>query len=86
MSKYTLESVNEMNKRIKEAQEFYTLLDEFEQPYIVTDKACLYDIYLGDETELIIKIFGKYGLIIKQSDFKLPLWQLLDFLKLNRTK
>ena len=83
--KYYLANSEQMNKRKILAEEFYNaILDPEEIPFIVTDEANLYDIYIGGEHELIQKAEEKYGVTLDMSDFKIPFWQLLDFLEKNR--
>ncbi len=85
MKNYYLADSTEMEKRKKQANEFYfSVLDPEEIPYIVTDEATLYAIYIGDEKEIINKIKQKYNVYISVEQFKIPFWQLLDFLENNR--
>ena len=85
-NKYYLASSIEMEKRIKVAKEFYhAILDPEEIPYIVTDDATLYAIYIGDEVEVINKIKKKYQVEISLPHFKMPFWKLLDLLEKNKT-
>lgn len=84
-NKYYLASSIEMEKRIRLAEEFYhVILDPEEIPYIVTDEATLYAIYIGDEIEMIKKIKKEYQVEIDLQHFKMPFWKLLDFLEKNK--
>lgn len=77
----------QIRKRYSQAQEFYrAALDPEERPWFVSDAATVYDIYVGDEAELIEKCEQHYGVEINRSLFQVPLWQLLDYLDQNRTK
>lgn len=79
--KYYIANLVEMDKRKKMAQEFYNdIFDPEDMPFIVTDEATLYDIYLGDELELIEKINKKYRVSVNLGHFKIPFWKFLDFL------
>lgn len=83
--KYYLANSTEMEKRIRIAEEFYhAILDPEEIPYIVTDDATLYAIYIGDEVEMIKKIKKEYQVEIGLQHFKIPFWKLLDFLEINK--
>lgn len=80
-NKYTIANSIEMDKRNFLVKEFCsTVLDPDEIPFIITDEATLYDIYIGDELELIGKINKKYGVCINLNHFEIPFWKLLDFL------
>lgn len=81
-NKYYLADSTQMDKRKSKAEEFYyAILDPEEIPYIVTDEATLYDIFAGNEYDLIQKVKKKYEVNISIKHFKLPFWQLLDFLE-----
>jgi len=83
--KYFVADGIEMEKRKVVAEEFYhTILDPDEIPLIVTDEATLYDIYIGDELELIQKVKQKYEVSIAIKHFKIPFWKLLDLLTKHR--
>ncbi len=80
-SKYYIAQTVKIDSRKKLAEEFYIkILDPEEVPYLVTDDASLYDIYAGDENELIEKIKKEYGIILTKKHFRIAFWQLLDFL------
>ena len=86
-NKYFVAESIRMAKRKGLAEEFFnTILDPEEIPFIVTDEASLYDIYIGDERELIQKVKEKYGVDINIKHFKIPFWKLLDYLEENRDK
>lgn len=85
-NKYYLADSKEMDERKKLAEEFYnSILDPEEIPFLITDQASLFDIYAGDNNELIQKVKDKYGVILNISDFSMPFYQLLDFLDKKRT-
>jgi hypothetical protein len=56
------------------------MFDEEDRPYFVSDEACLYDIYAGDDAELSRRCERWYGKELTKSDFRLPVWRLLDSL------
>jgi hypothetical protein len=83
--RYYLAKSNEIDKRKLIAEEFYSsILESEEIPYIVTDDACLYDFYAGIDEELISKVKTKYLVDMKPEHFKIPFWQFLDWLQINR--
>ena len=83
--KYYFATSEEMNKRKLIAEEFYnSILDSEEIPYVVTDEACIYDIFAGVDEELIKKVKVKYGVNMKPEHFNLPFWKFLDWLQDNR--
>lgn len=85
--KYFLADSIQMGKREALAIEFYnSVLDADEIPFIVTDEASLYDIYIGDEQEIIQKIKEKYGITIDVKYLRISFWKLLDYIEKNRTK
>ena len=85
--KYYLADAKEIDKRQLLAKEFYeNILDPHEIPYMVTDDASLYDIFVGDEQELIKKIKENYGVKIDITFFKISFWKLLDYLEANKDK
>lgn len=84
-NKYYIADSTQMDKRKLLAEEFYNnILDPEEIPYIVTDEASLYDFFAGDEFELMNKVKEKYGVNIDMRHFKIPFWQLLEYLKENQ--
>jgi hypothetical protein len=86
-NKYYIADLMRMNKRKLLAEEFYNnVLEPEEIPCLVTDEASLYDIFAGDEFELINKVKIKYGVNISLEQFKMPFWQLLEYLKEHNNK
>ncbi len=84
--KYKLFSTVEMDKRIAIATEFYeSIFNKDEIPYFVTDEATLYDIFAGDDDELIEAVRKHYGVSLNIEHFKIKFWILLEFLEKNRT-
>ena len=82
-----MESSVEMDKRAEVAREFYeTAFDVNEQPYFVSDGATLYDIFAGDEADLIQRCLERYGVRLGEQHFRLPVWRLLDHLAENRSR
>jgi hypothetical protein len=82
---YKLSGSEEMGRREGKAEEFFrALLEAEERPYFVSDEATLYDIFVGDEAELNDRCEAHYGVRLKESDFKIPLWRLLDELEARR--
>ena len=85
MPKMERESSVEIDKRADLAQEFYdAVFNADEHPYFVSDRASLYDIFAGDETELVERCRQKYGVRLQEEHFRIPLWRLLDYLEENR--
>lgn len=85
--KFSIADSKQIEKRKVLAEEFYNaILDPNEIPFIVTDEANLYDIYAGDDAELIQKVKEKYGVNIDAGHFKIPFWMFLDYLEKNRIK
>lgn len=79
MPQFKTETSIEMDKRAEEARAFYeAVFDADERPYFVSDAATLYDIFAGDEAELVERCFRRYGVRLTEQDFRLPVWQLLD--------
>jgi len=72
------DKLKEREPKLKEFLEH--MLDEEDRPYFIADEACLYDIYAGDDAELSRRCEKWYGKKLTQSDFRLPLWQLIDTL------
>ncbi len=74
------ESCN-IRKRERELVEFIErMFGEEDRPYFVSDEACLYDFYAGDDVELSERCERWYGKKLTQSEFRLPVWRLLDML------
>jgi hypothetical protein len=74
-------STIQISRRHDQAMEFYRVaLDADELPYFVSDEATLYDLYAGDENELIDKCQHHYGVELRREHFLLPVWELLDYL------
>ncbi len=72
----------EMDKRRQEAEKFYySIFDLNEIPSVVTDEASLYDIYLGDELDLIEKVQKKYRFHLDLKHFSMPFWKLIDIIE-----
>ena len=71
----------EIGKRAGLLEEFInSVFDEEDRPYFVSDKATLYDLTCGDEKEIISRIERTFGISIMEEHFKLPVWELLDFI------
>lgn len=82
---YKLFGSEEMDRRREKAEELYQVLLEADgQPYFVSDEATLYDIFVGDEEDLNDRCEAHYGVRLRKSDFKIPLWRLLDQLEARR--
>ncbi len=60
------------------------LFEEEDKPWFISDEACLYDITMEDDEILQAKIKQYYGIDIAVAMFKIKLWQLIDFLAVNR--
>lgn len=87
ITRKNIADTSEMEKRQKQAQEFYnSILDPYEHPWLVTDEASLYDITLDMEEDLIQRIYNYYGVIIDEKFIGQPFWKLLDYLNENRNK
>ena len=54
------------------------LFDEEDRPFFVSDEACLYDLYAGDDAELSQRCEHWYGRKLHQADFQMPVWKLID--------
>jgi hypothetical protein len=84
--KFDTASAIEIEKRSAQAKEFLdAVLDPEERPQLVSDEATLLDISSDDEAELSARCRQHYGVGLEPSDFRLPLWQLLDRLEKVRT-
>ena len=80
--KFRFGESDQLNKREQGLHEFLDrMFDEQDRPYFISDEACLYDIYSGDEMELIKRCEKWYGRQLIQRDFLMPIWQLLDTLQ-----
>jgi thymidine kinase len=78
---YYIASTKQMDNRRLLAEVFYkSILDSEDIPYIVTDEACFYDFFAGDECSVINKIKEMYGVAVNVEQFKMPFWKLLDLL------
>ncbi len=78
---YLLGESDKMKEREREFAEFIDrMFDEEDRPYFISDEACLYDIYAGDEVELSQRCEKWYGKKLTQSDLRSPVWKLLDAL------
>jgi hypothetical protein len=70
-----------LNEREKELKEFLEqMFDESDRPYFIADEASIYDIYAGDDSDFAKRCERCYGYRLAPSDFRLPLWKLLDVL------
>lgn len=56
------------------------MFDEDDRPYFVSDEACLYDIFSGEDEEFISRCLENYGHKMEPAEFLLPVWKLLDIL------
>ena len=78
---YVLGDSDRMKEREREFAQFIDrMFDEEDRPYFISDEACLYDIYAGDEVELSHRCEKWYGKKLTQSDLQSPVWKLLDAL------
>jgi hypothetical protein len=77
---------SEISKRRNLAVEFFKVaLDPEEHPWFISDEASIYDIYAGDENDLVAKCKSYYGVDIRDQ-LGVPLWKLLDYLTAYRSK
>jgi hypothetical protein len=84
--KFDTASAVEIEKRSEHAKEFFdAVLAPEERPQFVSDEATLLDISSDDEAELSARCRQHYGVGLDPSDFRLPLWHLLDRLEKIRT-
>ncbi len=80
-NEYHLGETDELGKRKDQLNEFLErMFDEDEQPFFVSDDACLYDIHAGDDAEFNDRCKRLYGHELSPSDFRIPVWKLLDIL------
>jgi hypothetical protein len=80
---FDLGKSNELSKRQHALKLFLEqMFDEEERPYFVADDACTYDIYAGLDSEFVRRCEDVYGYHMRESDFRLPVWKLLDKLGL----
>ena len=76
---YDLGESNELAKRRDALKLFLVrMFDEEDRPYFVSDEACTYDIFAGLDSEFVIRCEEAYGYRMIESDFRLPVWKLLD--------
>jgi len=79
MKRYEMSDSVEMERRTAAAKRFFgAVMDSEEQPYFVSDEACLYDVYAGDDAELIERCHASFGYRLNGDDFRKPVWRLLD--------
>jgi hypothetical protein len=84
--KFETAGAAEIEKRSEQAEEFVgAVLDPEERPQLVSDEATLLDISSDEETDLSARCRQHYGVGLEPSDFRLPLWKLLDRLEKVRT-
>jgi len=83
--KYSFAGTDELGKRQDILEEFVNnMFDPEDRPWFVSDYATMYDIDAGDEDELVKRCLDYYGVDLQPSHLKLPLWQALDYIILNR--
>jgi len=76
-----------MDARRESAEEFFgTILEDDEHPLFVSDVACVYDIWIGEDRDLIAKCQLHYGVRLEEAHLRLPLWKLLDYLESHRRR
>lgn len=79
--KFTTADSTEISKRADLLEKFINLVfDEEDRPYLISDKASLYDITCGDENKIIERIKESFDVLITEEYFHLPVWELLDFI------
>jgi len=80
-NEYEFGETGELAKREKELNEFLVrMFDEEDRPYFVSDEACIYDIFAGDDEEFSSRCLERYGRTLSPADFRMPVWKLLDLL------
>jgi hypothetical protein len=83
---FELASGREISKRRKQLQEFLeVVLDPDERPSFVSDEATVYDIYAGDEEEILRRCREHYGAEMRDV-LPLPVWKFLDVLTSRRRR
>ncbi len=79
MPDYELDSSHEMDARKPLADAFYVAaFDAEDRPFFVSDAATLYELWAGDESELIERCQDTLGFTLEERHFRLPVWRLLD--------
>ena len=76
---YDFGETSELAKRCDVLRLFLErMFDEEDRPYFISDEACVYDIYAGLDSEFIKRCKEAFGYEMTESDFRLPVWCLLD--------
>lgn len=76
---YQFADDDKLKKRQRQLSEFLDqMFDEEDRPYFVSDEACLYDIYSGNDEEFSNRFEKWYGRRLTESEFRLNVWKLLD--------
>lgn len=76
----------EMDKRRHIAEDFYNrIMSPNELTFYCSDKDCFYDVYFGDIEEVKERILHNYGYVVREEEFFIPLWKLLDRLYKPKT-
>ena len=68
----------------KIAEEFYTHVLFDEQPLFVSDEATVWDIWSGDEQEILQRCSKFYGVSVSKEETRLPFWKFVLLLKRRR--
>jgi hypothetical protein len=70
-----------LDERQRELKQFLDrMFDDADRPMFVADDASIYDIYVGDDTESAERCERFYAHKLITSEFRLPLWKLLNVL------
>ena len=86
-NQFSLEPQTEIGRRRDQLRELCEVaLDPAERPWFVSDAATLWDIYVGDEAEFIDKCRRHYGVDLDPGKFRIPVWELIDYLEANRRR
>jgi hypothetical protein len=62
---------------VANAKDFYNrIIDEKEHPMFCSDKACFWDLYVGDTKEGRELIYKAYGVRFTNEELRMPFWEL----------
>jgi len=86
MSAATFSSSKKTDALGKVAEEFYSKVIFDEEPVFVSDEATVWDLWSGDEKEILERCSAYYGVPVSKEETQQPFWQFVALLNEKRSR
>jgi len=86
MSELTFSSSKKTDVLGKVSEEFYSNILFDEEPLFVSDEATIWDLWSGDEKEILERCSTYYGVAVSREETQQPFWKFVTLLDAKRSR